>query len=82
VKERMTLPSPLRHPQDHVAIALTWAAESEKSVEKLALDRNPNLSVPPFGHRDLIDPRHPRLEGFLGLLSDRDADHPAIERAT
>ena len=66
-------PSPPGQLQDDVAIALAPAAACEKLVDKLTVEPNPHLSVSAFGHPNLIDPRYPRLESFVGFLSYRDA---------
>jgi hypothetical protein len=66
-------PSPPGQLQDDVAIALAPAAACEKLVDKLAVEPNPHLSVSAFAHLNLIDPRYPRLESFVGFLSYRDA---------
>ena len=67
----------LNEPQDDIAITFAGAAVREKPVEKLAIEPNPHPSVPALGRRGLIDPGYPRLEGFVGLLGDREAYHAA-----
>jgi hypothetical protein len=53
------------------------AAERKKPGRKLAIEPDSQLSVPAFGRWGLMDPGYPRLERFVALLSDRDADHAA-----
>jgi hypothetical protein len=64
-------------PQDHIAVAFAWAAERQKPADKLAIEPDPHLTVPALGLWGLIDPGNPHLEGFVGLLGNRDADHAA-----
>ena len=66
-----------RHPQDHVAVVLAWPPDLQDAVDKFAIERDPQLPAPASGRRGLLDPGHSGLEGFVGLVGNRDADHSA-----
>ena len=62
-------------PKNHVAIPFARFAERPELVDERRIEPDLNLSVWAFGRWSLIDPGRVRLEGFIGFLGDRDADH-------
>jgi hypothetical protein len=64
-------------PKNHVAIPFARFAERTEPVDERRIEPDLNLSVWAFGRRRLVDPGRVRLEGLIGLLGDRYADHAA-----